>query len=364
MVDTNTESLYEILWDAIPYPLFVISINNLIYKANSSAETYCLSSKKQIQLKPVHNYFGKNSVILNSIEQARDTLISVKTYNVEVFWLNKSSSMHDVIATPINNASESILLLFHPHGMSKKMNRSLSHRSAARSVTGIASMLAHEIRNPLAGISGAAQLLETSIKENDKELLEIVKSESNRIGSLVDRFQSFGDIRPIKQEPVNIHNILGQGKRAASAGFAKKIHIIEKYDPSLPFAKGDPELLLQVVQNLLKNAAEAVPKNSGQIIIETAFIQGIKLNIGNYIKENLPLKFSIIDNGEGVPDQIKDEIFDPFVSSKSAGSGLGLSLVSKIISDHGGVVEYSRVDNRSVFSVLMPVWINYSKRGG
>ena len=364
MTDTSPDNFYEVLWDAIPYPIFVISIDNLILKANSSAETYCLSSIKQIRTKPVDKYFGENSIILNSIEQARENLISVKLYNVEVFWSNKSSSIHDVIATPINNVGDKVLLLFHPHGMSKKMNRSLSHRSAARSITGIASMLAHEIRNPLAGISGAAQLLETSIPEDDKELLEIVKSEANRIGSLVDRFQSFGDIRPIKQEPVNIHDILGQGKRAASAGFAYDIKIIENYDPSLPFARGDSVLLLQVVQNLLKNAAEAAPKNSGQIIIETAFIQGVKLNIGKFNKETLPLQFSIIDNGDGVPDQIKDDIFDPFVTSKSKGSGLGLSLVSKIISDHGGVIEYSRVNNRSVFSVLMPVWTKCSKKGG
>ena len=236
------------------------------------------------------------------------------------------------------------------------MNQSLSHRSAARSVTGMASMLAHEIRNPLAGISGAAQLLTPNILSEDKELLEIIKAESDRIEKLVLRFQTFGDMRPIKQGAVNIHDILNQAKRVASAGFAKHLEIVEKYDPSLPLAKGDADLLLQVVQNLLKNATEAVPSEFGQIIIETAYKPGVKLNIGNFTKENLPLQFSIIDNGSGVPDQIRDDIFDPFVTTKSNGSGLGLSLVSKIVSDHGGVVEYARVKNRSAFSVLMPVW--------
>ncbi len=357
MKSIETNRFYEVLWDTIPYPLFVISSDNLITTANNSAETYCFNSLKQMQSKPIDNYFGNNSIILHSISQARDTLISVKLYNVEVFWSNKSNSTHDVTTVPIDDTGEMILLLFHPHGMSKKMNQSLSHRSAARSVTGMASMLAHEIRNPLAGISGAAQLLTGNIATEDKELLAIIKAEADRIENLVFRFQTFGDLRPIKQDPVNIHDILSRGKRAASAGFAKRLEIIENYDPSLPLAKGDPDLLLQVVQNLLKNASEAVPVSSGQIIIETAFKQGVRLNIGNVTKENLPLQFSIIDNGPGVPDQIKDDIFDPFVTTKSTGSGLGLSLVSKIVSDHGGVVEYTREENRSVFSVLMPVWV-------
>ncbi|MDG2474170.1 MAG: ATP-binding protein [Paracoccaceae bacterium] len=363
MTSVDNELFYEVLWDAIPYPSFVISRDNRIITANSSAETYCLSSIKQIKSKPVGNYFGGNGVILNSINQARDTQVSVTLYNVEVFWFSKSITTHDVIAAPVNNNNEKILLLFHPNGMSKKLNRSLSHRSAARSVTGMASMLAHEIRNPLAGISGAAQLLESNISTEDQELLEIIKIESQRIGGLVDKFQTFGDIRPLKQEPVNLHDILSQAKRAANAGFAKKIKIFENYDPSLPLTKGDPDLLLQVVQNLLKNAAEAVSLTSGQIIIETAFKQGISLNVGNRKKENLPLQFSIIDNGTGVPNQIKDEIFDPFVTTKFSGSGLGLSLVSKIISDHGGVVEYSRRNSRSIFSVLMPVWAKSSTKG-
>lgn len=363
MTKVDIDEFYEELWDAIPYPAFVISETNKIITSNSSAETYCLSSIKKMYYKPLAKYFGESSIILNSIDQARKKGVSVKVFNVRVFWSNKSKSTHDLIATPVNNFSGKILLLFHPHGMSKKMNRSLSHRSAARSVSGMASMLSHEIRNPLSGISGAAQLLEENISKGDKELLSIIEKEAYRIGTLVDRFEVFGDMRPLKQVAVNIHDILGQAKRAASAGFAKNIKILEKYDPSIPLAKGDPDLLLQVVQNLLKNAAEAVSSSSGRIIIKTAFKQGIKLNIGNKKKENLPLEFSIIDNGQGVADQIVDELFDPFVTTKLSGSGMGLSVVSKIISDHGGVVEYSRLNNRTIFSVLMPVWVDSLSKG-
>ena len=357
----KTNTFFESLWDAIPYPAFVVSSDNKIISANTSAESYCLISIKQLRSTPIISYFGESSIVLNSINQARDTLGSVTVYDVEVLSSNKVSSIYDLIATPISHLDKNILILFHPHGMSKKIDRGLNHRSTARSVTGMASMLAHEIRNPLAGISGAAQLLMPSIVDTDRELLDVIGNETKRIGKIVDQFQAFGDIRPLKQCPVNIHDILSQGKRAASAGYASNIKIIESYDPSLPFAKGDPDLLLQVVQNLLKNAAEAVPAMNGQILIETAFKQGVKMNFGRSFQESLPLEFSISDNGLGIPDQIKGDIFEPFFTSKRSGSGLGLTLVSKIISDHGGVIEYSRIGERSVFSVLLPIWI---ERGG
>ena len=351
-----TEDFYEVLWGAIPYPAFKITVDNKIADANVAAETYCLNSVKQIKLKSINICFGENSIVLNAVNQARETLLSVSIFDVDVLWPSKLYSAHDVVATPINNSSNNILLMFHPHGMSKKIDRSLSHRSAARSVTGMASMLAHEIRNPLAGISGAAQLLIANISNDDKELLGIIQTEVSRIGTLVDRFEVFGDKSPLNHCPINLHTILNQATKIASVGYAKDIKIREIFDPSLPFAKGDPDLLIQVFQNLLKNAAEAVPSSNGQIVIETAFRQGIKINLGSHSKESLPLQVSVIDNGLGVPEQIQDDIFEPFVTSKATGSGLGLSLVSKIISDHGGVIEYSRVQNRTVFSVLLPVW--------
>jgi len=358
VTNIRTEESYEVLWGAIPYPAFKISFDTKIADANVAAETYCLNSIKQIKLKSINVCFGENSIVLSIINQARETLVSVSIYDVDVLWPSKLHSAHDIVATPINNSSNDILLMFHPHGMSKKIDRSLSHQSAARSVTGMASMLAHEIRNPLAGISGAAQLLMASISDDDKELLGIIQTEVSRIGTLVDRFEVFGDKSPLNNCPINLHTILNQATKIARVGYAKDIKIKEIYDPSLPFAKGDPDLLIQLFQNLLKNAAEAVPLLNGQIVIETAFRQGIKINLGSYSKESLPLQVSVIDNGIGVPEQIRDDIYEPFVTSKATGSGLGLSLVSKIISDHGGVIEYSRVKNRTVFSVLLPVWVS------
>ena len=187
-------------------------------------------------------------------------------------------------------------------------------------------------------------------------MIDIIQSETKRIDQLVDRFHSFGDLRPIKRTAVNIHNVLDTAKRVAKVGYASHVKIIEQYDPSLPLVPADSNLLLQVIQNLLKNAAEAVPNQGGIITITTSFRQGIRISLGGELTENLPLQISIADNGDGVPEQLRKDIFEPFVSSKANGTGLGLSLVSKIISDHGGVVEHSAVDGKTLFNILLPVW--------
>jgi two-component system nitrogen regulation sensor histidine kinase GlnL len=347
---------YESLWAAIPYPAFVVGEKNIIVNANNAAEAFCMYSIKQIVNKPIVKYVGDNSVILNALQSVRVKLVSLALYDVEIFWGGLKPELFDVYAAPISILKGDILLLFHSQAISKKMDRSLSHRSAVRSVTGMASMLAHEIRNPLAGISGAAQLLMANASDSDKELIDIICFESNRINKLVGRFQNFGDLRPIKKNPVNVHNVLETAKRAAMAGYASHVKIIEQYDPSLPLVPGDADLLLQVIQNLLKNAAEAVPKQGGVIILSTSFRQGVRISLGGDLTENLPLQITIADNGCGVSDQLVKDIFEPFVSSKTNGTGLGLSLVSKIISDHGGVVEHSNINGKTSFTLLLPVY--------
>ena len=345
---------YENLWAAYPYPTFLINDQNKIDDANGAAEVFWSNSTKNLIGSSIATFIGENKFMTSAVNQARNESISISIYDVEILLPNKESHIIDVIAVPVNNLNNRILLIFNPHGMSKKMNKSLSYKSAARSVTGMAETLAHEIKNPLTGISGAAQLLFSNVGLEEKEWLDIILKEANRIKTLVDKFQIFGDIRPVKQDAINIHDILSQAKRAADVGYAANIKIIEDYDPSLPAVRGDRELLLQVIQNLLKNAAEAVPESGGKIIISTSFRQGIRISVGKKAAESLPLQVCIIDNGPGVPEQIKDEIFEPFVSSKINGTGLGLSLVSKIVSDLGGVIEYSRLEQKSLFTLSLP----------
>jgi two-component system nitrogen regulation sensor histidine kinase GlnL len=347
---------FEALWGAIPYPALVVDTEDAIVTANPATESFGGTSLRQMTGRPLAKFLGPDSAVIDVVGQARRHGVSVAQYNVMVGWAERAPELQNVHAAPLHESEGEVLILMHPQGMAEKMDRSLGHRSAARSVTGMAAMLAHEIRNPLAGISGAAQLLEMGLGDADRELTGLIQAEAARIGKLVDRVEQFGDLRPAQRRPINIHDVLDRARRAAQAGFAAHARFSEDFDPSLPPTAGDPDQLLQVFQNLLKNAAEAVPRVGGTIAISTAFRPGVKMARPGKQSESLPLVVAISDNGPGIPENLIRDIFDPFVSSKVNGTGLGLSLVSKFVADHGGVVECDSRPGRTRFRVRLPVW--------
>lgn len=250
--------------------------------------------------------------------------------------------------------------------MADKIDRQMTHRGAARSVTGLAAMLAHEIKNPLSGIRGAAQLLETAVSDEDRALTRLITDETDRIVSLVDRMEVFSDERPIDRYPVNIHVVLDHVKAIAKNGFASQIRIMEDYDPSLPPVYANRDQLIQVFLNLVKNAAEAVGNQpEGEITLSTAFRTGIRVSVpGTQERVSLPLEFCVKDNGQGVSDDLLPILFDPFITTRQNGKGLGLALVAKIIGDHGGIVECESSSRGTIFRVLMPTWRENPSTGG
>jgi two-component system nitrogen regulation sensor histidine kinase GlnL len=230
----------------------------------------------------------------------------------------------------------------------------------------MAAVLAHEIKNPLSGIRGAAQLIEPALGDEDRALAQLICAETDRIRSLVDRMEVFGDERPLVKEPVNIHSVLDHVKRLAESGFARSVKLVEEYDPSLPPVAGNRDKLVQAFLNLVKNSAEAIAERSepGRIVMRTAFKPGVRLAVaGSDARVSLPLQIEVEDNGPGVPDAIKPHLFDAFVTTKRTGTGLGLALVAKIVGDHGGIIECESESKRTVFRVLLPMQESAGRRG-
>jgi two-component system nitrogen regulation sensor histidine kinase GlnL len=220
----------------------------------------------------------------------------------------------------------------------------------------MAAMLMHEIKNPLSGIRGAAQLLERGVAPGDQELTRLICDETDRIVGLIDRMEMFSDPRPIERQAVNIHEVLEHVRRLAQAGFARDLRFVESYDPSLPPVYGSRDLLTQVLLNLVKNAAEALPESGGQVLLSTAFQQGVRLAMGGGRERfDLPLVVTVQDNGPGIPEELQRHLFEPFVSTKPGGKGLGLALVAKIVGDHGGIIEAESEPGRTSFRMMLPV---------
>ena len=261
-----------------------------------------------------------------------------------------------IAGAPAGEAAELIVLTLYERSMADKIDRQLTHRNAARSVTAMAAMLAHEVKNPLSGIRGAAQLLEQDADGAGRELTQLICDETDRIVALVDRMEAFSEHGPITRDEINIHEVLDRVRKIAQSGFARHARISEEYDPSLPPVYGDRDLLLQVFLNLVKNAAEAAPNPGGEITMATAYRHGLRLaSPGVDGKRHLPLMVTVSDNGGGIPDDLKPHLFDPFVTTKRNGTGLGLALVAKVIGDHGGVIEFDSQPRRTVFRVFLPV---------
>jgi len=353
-------SLADAQLNALPHPVIMVGPTGKIADANVAAEQFFEASIPMLRRYMLRDLVPFGSPLLPLIEQVRQRGAAVNEYKVDLSTpRNPGERLVDLYAAPLSEYPGHVVVMLQERTIAEKMDRQLIHRGAARSVIALAAMLAHEIKNPLSGIRGAAQLLEQSAADEDRQLTRLICDETDRIVKLVDRMEVFSDERPVERQPVNIHVVLDHVKRLAQSGFGHHINFVEEYDPSLPQVYANRDQLVQVFLNLVKNAAEAIGENAaeGEIQLTTAFRPGVRLSVaGSKNRVSLPLEFCIKDNGPGVPDDLMPHLFDPFVTTKPTGSGLGLALVSKIVGDHGGIVECESQPRRTVFRVLMPVY--------
>jgi two-component system nitrogen regulation sensor histidine kinase GlnL len=345
--------------NALPHPILMVGPDGKIAEANAAAEAFFEVSMLLLRRLVLRDLVPFGSPLLSLVEQVRNHGSAVNEYRVDLSTpRNPGERLVDLNVAPVPERPGHVVVMLQERTIADKMNRQLTHRGATRSVIALAAMLAHEIKNPLSGIRGAAQLLEQSATDEDRTLTRLICDEADRIVKLVDRMEVFADERPVEREPINIHVVLDRVKKLAISGFARQIKLAETYDPSLPPVLANRDQFIQVFLNLVKNAAEAIgDQPDGQIELTTAFRPGVRLQVpGSKARVSLPLEFCVKDNGAGVPADLLPHLFDPFVTTKANGTGLGLALVAKIVADHGGIIECESQPRHTVFRVLMPMF--------
>jgi two-component system nitrogen regulation sensor histidine kinase GlnL len=349
-------SAWSILLDAVPFALLVLDPDDHIVGANHAGEQLLGTGRTSLQGRPLSDYIAADSPVFALIAEARNGSIAVAEPDLALSGPRLQAAHVAIDAAPIAEHPGSVCLIVKDRGIERRLTRQSHSRDASRSAKAMAAMLAHEVKNPLSGIRGAAQLLERRLGPDDHVLTQLICDETDRIVGLVNRMEMLGDERPTPMGPVNIHEVLNHVRRLATAGFAGHVAFREEYDPSLPPVWGNRDQLVQVFLNLVKNAAEACPEHGGNVVLMTQFVPGLRL--GDRFsgpRPRLALTVRIQDNGAGIPEHIRDGLYDPFVTSKVGGKGLGLALAAKIVAEHDGVIEFESQPRRTVFSISLPL---------
>ena len=349
---SNNPAASQIL-ASLPNPVFLLDANNQFQFLNHAAEIFFQSSQSIIFTQALQSFIASDSPLFSMLSRARNQNRSVADQGLELAGPRVGYKLVNVQITPFE-ANGSLLVTMQERALAERLRGQSLFRGAARSVTSMAAMLAHEVKNPLAGIKGAAQLLEADLEANETNLTRMIVEETDRVTALLDRMEGFAGGASVVMTAVNIHEVLDHCLELAAASYGAHLDIKRAYDPSLPFVEGHRDLLIQAFINIIKNSSEATD-NSGELIIRTSYAPGRRLATASITGQlHAPIQVEVIDNGRGIPEDIRDHLFDPFVSGRVGGSGLGLAMVASVIADHGGLMEVETVPGETVFRLNFP----------
>lgn len=342
---------------ALPDPILVLDTNDRVRYVNTAAEQFFSTGRDSLNCQSIQDLTAFDSPIVDLIERVRCSGLSIAHHGLEISSRREGTRLIDIHVGVLDEARGDILVCLKQRTLAETINRHLTSRDSVRSVIAMAAVLAHEVKNPLAGIRGAAQLLEKETHGEGETLARLIRDEADRICNLVENMEVFADECPVNMEPLNIHELLDHVRRLVEAGAeGTKLKFAENYDPSLPLVMGNRDQLIQALLNLVNNAMEACSKAGGQITLITAYRHGMRAIVpGSRGRLDLPLEVAVRDNGAGISEEVRMNLFDAFVSGKRGGTGLGLALVAKIVRDHGGVIEFESQQRRTEFRIRFPV---------
>ncbi len=336
--------------DLLATPVLLIDAEECLCFVNAAAESLFKLSRRSSLGLPLVSQIQGIANLLPVIAAARREDLGFIEHELNMRMPDGTTQTLHCVGTPVHGEAEGVLLELRPIDQLLRIAREERLMHDQRINRELIRNLAHEIRNPLGGIRGAAQLLERELQSAAlKEYTQVIRKEADRLQVLMDRLLS--PARIPQNLPVNIHEVLERVRSLILAEFPDGIRIIRDYDTSLPELLGDREQLIQAVLNIVRNAAQAL-EGKGEIRLRSRAARQVTLARRRY---RTALLVQIIDNGPGIPEPLQARIFHPLVSGREGGSGLGLMLAQTFINQHHGLVECDSQPGRTVFNLLLPV---------
>ncbi len=346
-----------IAFDALPIAVIQIDGDDKVQLVNAAAEDLLGRSAIALAGAQLQDIFKEDAPLVDFVREARRQGGLVSQRGLRIASPQIQPVMADVTASP-DGVENGLVITFLP---ARLPGEEIAAEVGA--FAQIARMLGHEVKNPLAGIVGAAQLLARQASDDQQALLSLIREEGARIQRIVDRFSAFETFFSPKLRNTNVHEVLDSVVGLARAGFGQRADFELIFDPSLPEIEVDPDHLHEACLNLVKNGIEAAEGagNSPRIAIATRYRAGFRFGGGRTTKARGALEISITDNGPGVPDAHSSSVFEPFYTTKSGGAGIGLAVVSEIMNAHAGITLLDSGPGGACFRLLFP--INRKKEG-